>query len=168
MKKIILLFLILLFITSQAICQGEGRVTTFIVVRHAEKSTDGTKDPELTAAGSDRANKLVQMLKDVSVSAIFSTDFKRTKNTVMPLATTKGIEVQLYETFKSKETEDVLKKYAGGTIVICGHSNTVPSIVNQLIGKDEFKNLEDSDYGSLFIVSIVEKGKPAGVTRLQY
>lgn len=160
-----LLFVILLVLASSAHAQ---HMTTFIIVRHAEKSmSESTSDPSLAPEGTERAKKLAEMLKEVDVTAIYSTNFKRTKSTVAPLAEAKSLTVQDYKSFKEAEIDELIKKHVGGTIVIAGHSNTVPGMVNVLIGKDTYKNLDDSDYGSLFIVSLTERGK-ASVTLLTY
>jgi 2,3-bisphosphoglycerate-dependent phosphoglycerate mutase len=165
MKKLLLAVVIVL-IASAAYAQQT--ITTFIVVRHAEKSmTESTSDPALAPEGSERANKLASLLKEVNVSAIYSTNYKRTKSTVTPISEAKSIPVQDYKSLKETELDEIIKKYPGGTIVIAGHSNTVPGIVNLLIGKEQYKNLDDSNYGSLFIVSVTERGK-ASVTLLTY
>jgi 2,3-bisphosphoglycerate-dependent phosphoglycerate mutase len=162
MKKNYLVILLLVLASSTF---GQ---TTFIVVRHAEKSmTESSSDPSLAPEGTERANKLAVLLKEVNVSAIYSTNYKRTKNTVTPIATAKSIEIQDYKSLKEAELDEIIKKYAGGTVVIAGHSNTVPGIVNLLIGKEQYKNLDDSNYGSLFIVTVIERGKGT-VTLLTY
>jgi 2,3-bisphosphoglycerate-dependent phosphoglycerate mutase len=158
--------LLLTIIALSAYSQGTS-LTTFIVVRHAEKSNESSSDPSLAPAGTERANKLAALLKEVGVSAIYSTNYKRTKNTVDPLATAKSIAIQDYKSLKEAELDELIKKYSGGTVVIAGHSNTVPGIVNLLIGKEQYKNLDDSNYGALFIVSLAERGK-ASVTLLTY
>jgi len=81
MKRI--LVFILFLVVSGVYAQ---QITTVILVRHAEKSSDGSKDPELTDAGNARAIALAKLLKEVKVDAIYSTGFKRTQNTVAPLA----------------------------------------------------------------------------------
>lgn len=166
MKKIILLSALVLFTAPYAISQK--KITTFILLRHAEKGDDDPKDPELKPEGVERANRLVKMLGKTSVDAIYSTTFKRTRNTVDPLAKEKGLQVQTYEAFKVEEIEKMLQKYSGGTIVISGHSNNIPWIANLLIGKEEYKDYDDSDYGNFVIVSVVEKGKMAKVNWLSY
>ncbi len=164
MKKYFLIVAVILFV-STAFAQS---VTTFIVVRHAEKSmTESTNDPSLAPEGTERAKRLGALLNEVDVSAIYSTNYKRTKSTVAPVAETKSITIQDYKSLKEADLDEMIRKHSGGTIVIAGHSNTVPGIVNILIGKEKYKNLEDSNYGSLFIVSLTERGK-ASVTLLTY
>jgi 2,3-bisphosphoglycerate-dependent phosphoglycerate mutase len=165
MKKNLLLS-ILLCVGSALYAQAP--ITTFIVVRHAEKSmTESSSDPALAPEGTQRADRLAALLKEVNVSGVYSTNYKRTKNTVTPLATAKSVQIQDYKQLKEAELDEMIKKHAGGTVVIAGHSNTVPGIVNLLLGKEQYKNLDDSNYGSLFIVSVTERGK-ASVTLLTY
>jgi 2,3-bisphosphoglycerate-dependent phosphoglycerate mutase len=159
--------LLLLFVTITVSMQAQT-ITTFVLVRHAEKENDGTKDPELTEAGMKRADLLAAMFKEASVDAIYSTSFKRTLHTVGPLAKEKNQTIQSYEAFKPDELDKMLKKYAGGTIVISGHSNTTPWIANYLTGTQAYKDFDDGDYGNIMIVSVVEKGKIAKVVWLNY
>ena len=166
MRKFIVLFVIILFTASFTYAQKQ--ITTFILLRHAEKGNDGTDDPDLKPEGKERANHLAELLGKTSIDAIYSTSFKRTRDTVAPLAAAKALDVQPYEAFKEEEIEKMLRKYAGGTVVISGHSNNIPWIANLLIGKEEYKDYEDSDYKNLLIVSVVEKGKVAKVTWLSY
>ena len=144
------------------------QITTVILMRHAEKSSDGSKDPELTDAGKARAISLVKLLKEVKVDAIYSTGFKRTQNTVAPLAMTKNLTISSYDAMKGEEIDNMLKKFPGGTIVICGHSNTTPWIANYLTGKEkEYKDFDDTDYDNILVLDVIEKGK-AKVTWLTY
>ena len=166
MKKLLVFSFLLL--TINAFCQDAAKITTFIVVRHAEKGKDDPKDPTLSPEGTERSERLAKMLRDVPVMAIYSTNYKRTKNTVAPLASQKGIEVQTYESFKESAIDELIKKYRGGTIVISGHSNTVPGIVNLLVGGSHYKDLDESNFSTMFLVTVVERGKVASVAQLQY
>ncbi len=166
MKKALLVFV--LSILAFAVTAQKNSITTFILVRHAEKVIDGTKDPELKPEGIDRAKRLADMLSKTPVDVIYSTNFKRTKNTVLPLASAKGLLVENYEALKVEEIENMLKKHAGGTILISGHSNTIPWTANLLIGKQEYGDFADDDYGNILIISVVEIGKIAKVTLLRY
>jgi 2,3-bisphosphoglycerate-dependent phosphoglycerate mutase len=133
---------------------AQQKVTTVILIRHAEKMMDGTSDPDLTESGRNRAVLLADLLSKTKIDAIYSTHFKRTENTVAPLAQRHGLTIQNYDGGKMPEVDAMLSKHQGGTIVICGHSNTTPAIVNYLTGhNDEFKTFDDSDYGNLVIVS---------------
>ncbi|MBN8650467.1 MAG: histidine phosphatase family protein [Cytophagales bacterium] len=161
-------YLVILFFLTLSVVAGAQTITTVILVRHAEKGTDDPKDPELSEAGKQRAQHLAQVLKEIKVDAIYSTPYKRTRNTVTPLAEAKGVSVLNYNPSKKEEIDQMLQKFAGGTIVIAGHSNTVPDLANYLTGKTEFHNFDDSDYDNLLVVTVVEKGKNAKVIWLTY
>jgi 2,3-bisphosphoglycerate-dependent phosphoglycerate mutase len=161
------IIILLLAISFRAISQEENKITTFILIRHAEKVGDGSKDPDLKPEGIERANKLISVLRNAAVTAIYSTNYKRTRNTVAPLSKEKGVEVQLYESLSVEAINQMLEKNRGGTIVVCGHSNTIPWIANQLIGKEEYKDFSDPEYGNMLIVSVLEKGN-ARVTWINY
>lgn len=144
-----LLVLLLIVVCSNAFAQ-----TTYILVRHAEK--ENTKnDPQLTKEGQERAKRLAALLDKQTIDAIYSTNFNRTRNTVQPLADAKGLQVKFYE---SQPDIAGLK----GTIVICGHSNTIPALANSLLGKEQFKTFDDSDYGNILII------KDGSLTHLRY
>ena len=142
---------------------SQSTITTFILIRHAEKlsgsMTDNKNDPDLTEEGKQRALRLVALLKETKVDAIYSTNYKRTQNTVAPLANTKGITVRTYEAKKTEAVDEMLRSFVGGTIVVCGHSNTTPWLANYLLGKNELNDFEDSDYDNVLVVSVIERGK---------
>jgi len=156
-----------LFIFNLSVLKAQP-ITTFILIRHAEKGDDGTKDPDLTDKGRIRAESLVNLLENTKIDAIYSTSLKRTKNTVAPLSKVKNIAVQRYEAFKGEEIDTMIKQYKGGTIIIVGHSNNIPWIANYLTGNETYRNFEDSDYENVFVVSVIEKGKTAKVIQLSY
>ena len=58
-----------------------------VIVRHAEKATNGGNDPDLSSAGQARAEALARILKDSGITAIFTSEFNRTQETAAPTAT---------------------------------------------------------------------------------
>lgn len=143
---------------------AQGDVTTFILVRHAEKGTDDPRNPTLSKEGQDRAQSLNKLLEKQKVDAVYSTNYHRTRNTVTPVAESKGLTVQTYESLK---LDELIAKHKGGTVLICGHSNTVPGFANTLLGNKQFANYDDADYGNLVIVTVTEMGKGT-FTHLRY
>ncbi|HRK55295.1 MAG TPA: phosphoglycerate mutase family protein [Cyclobacteriaceae bacterium] len=142
-------------------------ITTFILVRHAEKADDGTKDPPLTPDGKIRADELAKVLKETNLDAIYSTAFKRTQETVAPTANSKSLSVLAYEAMKGDEMDRILKTHKGGTVLISGHSNTTPWVANYFLGNEAYPDFIDSDFDNILIVSILEKGN-ASVTWMSY
>lgn len=149
-------------------CSSPESPTTFILIRHAEKGSDGTDNPELKAEGKERASRLVELLKDTEVAAIYATNFKRTRQTVEPLAEEKNVTIQQYEAFRVEEIEKMLDEHRGETVVICGHTNNIPWTANLLTGTDDLKEYDESQYGILLIVTVVQKGSNSKVLRLNY
>ncbi len=154
-------------VPAQAPADEEAAPTTLILVRHAEKAADGTLNPPLTQEGEARAAELANLLGHVHLDAVYSTPFKRTQDTVLPTARAKGLEVASYRADQDDFLDMVLKDHRGGTVLICGHSNTVPVLVNQLLGREEYEQLDDSVYDNLFIVS-VPAAAPARALRLRF
>ena len=146
---------------------AQGKLTTVILLRHAEKISDGSKDPGLTETGKKKAESLVSLFKNTSLSAIYSTDFIRTRETVAPLAKSKSLAIKNYEALKTDVIDNMLKEHEGKTILICGHSNNIPSIANYLRGTEEFKTFADNEYDNILIVT-VGKERAATVTWLTF
>ncbi|MDN5200547.1 phosphoglycerate mutase family protein [Fulvivirgaceae bacterium BMA10] len=150
-------FLIIFFYTENGYSQ-ESNITTIYMIRHAEKASDGTKDPDLTEIGRKRANLFNKMLSNVDISAIYSTPYKRTRQTVKPLADSKGLTIIEYDP-RAPKLEEILGNHKGGSIVIVGHSNTIPFMANHFVAQEQFKQLDDLEYDKLFIVNTLGIGK---------
>jgi len=142
--------------------------TTFIIVRHAEKDGMGS-DPGLSTDGKVRAEELRRMLTEVPVHAIYSTAYNRTRQTVQPLASEKGIGITEYPAAKpaGKLAEELLSAYRGKTVVICGHSNTVPEIVKAIGKTSQPIIIDEPHFDNIFIVTCVENAAPS-VLRLKF
>ena len=157
MKKIFV-FISISFLIIQLQAQKK-EITTFILVRHAEKAVDGTKNPDLTKEGQVRAKKLMSLFQNADVGAIYSTDYKRTQQTVQPLADHLNLKIQSYDPRNKEFLKSIAKPQKGKIVVISGHSNTIPFLVNELIGEEKFKQLDDSEYDKIFVVSLRKLGK---------
>jgi broad specificity phosphatase PhoE len=142
--------------------------TVIYLVRHAEKEKDGTRDPNLTKAGFERAEKLRKILENTAIDHVFSTDYKRTNLTAKPTAEAFGKTIKSYNPRDLVGfAQEIKAKYSGKTSLVVGHSNTTPHLVNALAGIKQFTDIDESDYGHFFVVSINEKGK-AEVFDLQF
>lgn len=156
MKK---LLLTTLFIVFTIVSFGQ-EPTTYILVRHSEKADDGTRNPPLNEDGKTRSANLAEMLTNQEVAALYSTPFKRTQETLQPIAEMKSLEVQTYDPYaKGEWLATLAEKHPGGTVVISGHSNTIPSLANALLGNETFIQFDESDYSNLIIVVATEVGK---------
>ncbi len=113
-------------------------------------------DPPLTRNGENRALEIVEKFKKYKVNQIYSTNYKRTKSTVFPLANSLNLNLTNYDPRKLEllKTELLLDSNKGKKYLIVGHSNTSPKLVNLLINENRFKDLSEDDYATYFIVTI--------------
>jgi 2,3-bisphosphoglycerate-dependent phosphoglycerate mutase len=156
----LLIFCIYLFSCKPSQIHLTDTSTVIYLTRHAEKENDGTKDPSLTDKGKQRAEEFANLLKNNNVRAIYSTDYKRTRETVAPLAKALDLEVIIYNP-KDLESlkKEILQEYKfGETIVVVGHSNTTPTLVNLLIDEKQFSEIDEKDYTNLYKVEIQYNG----------
>ena len=140
--------------------------TTVLVVRHADR--DGDKDA-LTPAGAARAQQLAHVASKAGVSAIYCTKTARTRKTADPLATTlKLAPVELEPKDTAGLVKQILADQKGKTVLVVGHSNTVPAIIAGL-GGPKLPDLAETDFDDLYVVTI-GSGSPAevSVASLQY
>jgi broad specificity phosphatase PhoE len=130
---------------------------TVFVVRHAEKEATGA-DPSLTEAGRARAESLAALLADAGITAIYSTEFKRTQETAAPLAKRLGLSLTVVP---GKDVDALLSKVRAlppdGRALIVGHSNTVPVLTQRLTGA-KVAELTDADYDHLYVGTIRKGG----------
>lgn len=132
--------------------------TSFILLRHAEKAKDDPRDPSLNEQGKKRALAIAQMFGRTTPTALYATPYKRTQNTLAPLAEQLNQEILTYDRNNKNMIEEILEQNKGGLVFISGHSNTTPALVNKLIGSDEYKNLSEDDYGTMFWVTVSSIG----------
>ena len=135
---------------------------TVFVVRHAEKGPEPT-DPGLTEAGKRRAEELARALKEVGVSALFATEFKRTQETVAPLSAASGVQPTLLPARDVAGLVAALRALpAGSRAVVASHSNLVHLIVAELSGA-KVPELSDLDYDRLVVVTVTGHGQGSAV-----
>jgi broad specificity phosphatase PhoE len=140
--------------------------TTVILVRHAEKSLDPAfdKDPPLTVTGQERARELARVLAGTPVDAIFTTTFKRTRETAASLATAKKVTAEAIDPMEA--VARIRKDFVGKTVVVVGHSNTTRDVMKAL-GIADAPFIPESEFDNFFIVTLTE-GKPARMIPLKY
>lgn len=143
---------------------AQHRKVTVILFRHAEKDlTEETDngDMQLSAAGKLRAERLAEIVNKYQPEIIYSTTYIRTKATVRPLARKNRSMVFMYDPRSLNEMRDFILSGKFKCIVIVGHNNTTPALVNLLIGQDKYKTLAETEYDKIFVVKIKKnKRKP--------
>ncbi|GAA0871768.1 hypothetical protein GCM10009117_09140 [Gangjinia marincola] len=150
MKRFLLLFALASFSFSYA--QTEDDRTVYYFIRHAEKATVKSENPHLSGAGLERVEKWKTYFENKSLDAVFSTNYHRTMETATPIAEIQNLEVRNYKA-ERLNVKDLVKKPKGKRILIVGHSNTIPMQVNALIQDDVYKDMDESIYDRLYIVT---------------
>lgn len=128
---------------------------TYYLVRHAEKVRTDPKDsdPALNIDGLMRAKRWAAYFEPIKIDAIYVTKYMRTKQTISLIAQQKQVSPLRYDP-NTIYSDAFLKQTNGKTVLIAGHSNTTPQLVNQLIGKEKYEEMDDSDNSTLFKVTI--------------
>ena len=135
-----------------------------ILVRHAEKASDDARDPSLSAAGQARAAALASALADAGISVVYATQFKRTQQTAAPTAATAGVDVTVRDAGSDVAADaatfaaHLRQHHRGDTVLVVGHSNTVPPLANALLGRSAVAPITDDEYDRLLLISVPDAG----------
>lgn len=165
-----LLFPLLGFIATALLAvwlfEAYQETTTVIVVRHAEKLPDNGDDPALSEAGNAWAEWLAQLLADSDIQGIYASQYRRTQQTVAPLAAKTGLGIEVVDAGAVEDlVEMIYSRHSGGKILVAAHSNTVPLILEAL-GVDDPPALAENNYGDIFIVTDPRLGR-ASLSKLR-
>lgn len=157
-----------------------GSPTTVILIRHAEKAPGGGDVALAEPLGVRRARDLAAALGDAGISTIIASELRRTYDTVTPLAAEVGIAAGeiLRITDPLAIAAEILERHRGGTVVVAGHSNTVPLVIERLGGPslcpDYFEPsgahgcmVPDPEHDHLFVLRLPEEGAPT-LVRARY
>ena len=161
MKSVLIAIVLALLTPALAAAQQ-----TVILVRHAERADGGAgaaqasppgmtaapADPLLSAAGEARAAKLASMLADAGITAIYTTEFKRTQDTAKPLAAKLGLKPQVVA---ANDTQALVTRVKAeqpkGVVLIVSHSNRVPDAIRAFGGREV--KIADDDYSGIYILT---------------
>lgn len=128
---------------------------TVILVRHAEKATEPKDDPVLSAAGAQRAQLLAAALEHARIDHIVVSQFRRTRDTAAPLAARRGITPEIVaaggDTAAHVAAVVEAVRAAEGTVLVVGHSNTVPAVIAALGGAG-LPWLCEGSFGQVFVL----------------
>jgi phosphohistidine phosphatase SixA len=160
-----LLALAALAFTLPTAVAAQRRPTTVILVRHAEKVAANPLDrnPPLSPEGQRRARDLAAALRGRRVNAILVTQYRRTRQTAAPLAASRGITPE--ETRMGRDSDEaaaevaslIRARHLGQTVVVVGHSSTVPKII-ALLGGPRLRPLCENAHSHLYTLVIPRTG----------
>lgn len=145
-------------------------MTVLYLVRHAETAPppDGSdpSDPILRDAGLVRARALAHVLADEPVGTVFSTDYRRTRETAGPVADAHDLEITIYDARDLEAFAHRLREM-GGRHVVVGHSNTTPALAEALGGDPGPPIEEPWEYDRVYVVTLDAAGE-VRTLRLRY
>jgi phosphohistidine phosphatase SixA len=142
---------------------------TVILVRHAEKKIvpPENKDPDISVDGEKRAAELAKMFGEAGIDAIYVSQYKRTQQTVKPLADKLGIVATPVEAQKTPELiKQIRAQKAGQVVFVAGHNNSVPEVIAAL-GGPKLPIIPETQYDNLYILTISSDGS-AKLLKLKY
>ena len=135
--------------------------------RHAERAAEPGSDPGLSVPGEVRAQSLAAALADARVDAVIATQYRRTQLTAAPLVRAAGVTPLILQTepdvtaHARAVAEAVRGRYAGRTVLVVGHSNTVSAIIAALGGPAVLPPC-DNEFANLWMLVL----PPAGAVTL--
>lgn len=128
-----------------------GKSVTVYLIRHAEKGNGN--NPDLTLEGQARAQKLAHFFEEIRLDDIYSTDTRRTLQTVEPLSQSQRLRVQKYEGDKLDQlTRRLLRGRKGRSYLVVGHADTTPKLAGLLTNSPPLPQIGDNDYDNLWMV----------------
>ena len=135
----------------------ENDCSTFYLIRHAEKvrTNKSDRDPKLNEKGLLRALNWKEYFLDKDISKIYSTNYKRTLETVKPIQEAIGLATILYSP-SNIDYKDFISSNKGEIVLVVGHSNTIPNFVNELINDQVYAQIDDLNNSNLYIVNLCD------------
>jgi phosphohistidine phosphatase SixA len=131
------------------IAGGPGTGDVF-VMRHLQAGTGD--DPGLTEAGAADARRLAGWFKKAErPRAIYVSRFRRARETAASLSAELGVQPVVYDPSDSAALVEAVRAERGNVLVV-GHSNTVPEIVERL-GGTRPEPIQHHQHGDIWRVS---------------
>jgi len=135
----------------------ENDCSTFYLIRHAEKvrTNKSDRDPALNKKGIIRAQNWKEYFINKDISKIYSTNYKRTLETVKPIQEAIGLTAILYSP-SNIDYKDFISSNEGEVVLIVGHSNTIPNFVNELVNDQVYDQIDDLNNSNLYVVNLCD------------
>jgi len=111
---------------------------TLYLVRHGSAGSRDSNDPNdtrrhLDPKGWAQAEKITRHLEAEPITAIYSSPLPRCVETVMPLAGSLDIDVQLDDRLSEGSPVDaawgLIEETARDTVVLCSHGDVIPELI---------------------------------------
>lgn len=140
-------------------------IVAVLAVRHADIDLPRTgPDPDLNAAGRLRAEALARMAGGAGVTAVLTSELRRTRQTAAPLAGRLGLTPQLTPD-PAVVAQRVRAGELGAVVLVAGHSDTVPEILVAL-GAAPPPPISEAEFDNLYVAAV--SADTARVLHLRY
>jgi broad specificity phosphatase PhoE len=156
-------YLALTFSIAFLLAAAAEAAPVIFIVRHAEKTTTGGNDADLSVAGQKRAEALARILKDSQITAVFVTEFKRTQETAAPTAKAVDVNPTVVPADDVAGLAAKVRALNRNALVV-GHGNTIPDLMKAL-GITTPITIPEDDYSEIFVISLHD---PPQLLRLHY
>lgn len=134
--------------------------TTVVLLRHAERQSLFDGDALLSEAGLRRAQALVPQLQAFRPATLYTSDLRRTQQTLAPTAVKLGL-VPIVRPKDGSEAlaAELLRDQRGRTAVVCWHHDLMKKVARGLGVKGPVPYWSLATYDRLWIVRIPAKGE---------
>ena len=146
----ILFQIVILLVLQQASAQSETTIIYFI--RHAEKAAS-SPNPELSEKGIKRAVRWTTYFEKIPIAVFYTTLTQRTQMTCSTIATSKQKDMFFYDA-STFSIQEIITKHTGKTILVVGHSNSIPKQINSFLGEEVYPQMDENEFGNLYTLTI--------------
>lgn len=138
-----------LMLLALAACQTAApppKGPSFYVMRHLQKGEG--EDPSLSVEGRADARRLIGFFAAERPRVVYVSTTRRAYETAAPVARKYRLKVRRYD---PADTPGLVARVLAerGSVLVVGHSNTVPEIVERL-GGERPAPLTETDYGDVW------------------
>ena len=111
-----------------------------IAVRHADTLAEPVGDRALSDAGIIRSQALAVAIRNAGVTAIITSQFRRSRDTAQPSASALGLTPEVIPISRTtidshmKQLEAAVRKHKGGVVLVVGHEETLTKLIAALGG----------------------------------
>jgi phosphohistidine phosphatase SixA len=141
--------LLLFALASCSTTAPEPPAPSYYVMRHLQKAEGA--DPALSEVGRQNAELLARLIEGHPPRAVYASTTRRARETAQPTAARYGLAIKEYDPGDTPALVARVRAEAGPVLIV-GHSNTVPAIV-QALGGGAIGEIGEEDYGTLFRIS---------------
>lgn len=142
--------------------------TTVVLVRHAERQSLFDGDSPLAEAGLHRAQALAPVLAGFHPAALYTSELRRTQQTLAPTAARLGLTPLVRPKDGSAAlAAEILRSQRGRTVIVCWHHDLMKKLVRALGVKGPVPYWSLGTYDRIWIVTIPAEGEARLVEKVQ-